>query len=225
MKPIINVEDVSRNFQVGRETIHALRKVNLNIEKGALTILKGRSGSGKTTLINLIGLIDNPNEGCITILDKQTSQISEVERDNLRKKEFGFVFQSGALIPNMNVHENLELVLRLLKIKPDKRKVRIKECVELVGLSKKTNLYPEELSGGEMQRVGIARAIAHKPQIILADEPTSALDFNTGLKVVKLFKELISKEGITMVMTTHDPKLTPIADYMYNLRDGEVVNE
>ena len=225
MKSIIKTEGVSRDFYVGKEPIHALKNISLSFKEGALTLLKGRSGSGKTTLINLLGLIDNPTEGTITILDKETNNMSEAEKNNMRQKEFGFVFQSGALVPNMTVYENVELVLRLIKFPQKQRSNRVRECIEAVGLLKKISHYPEELSGGEMQRAGIARAIVHMPKIILVDEPTSSLDFNTGLKVVKLFKELIANEGITMIMTTHDPKLVPIADYMYNLKDGEIVNE
>ncbi len=225
MKSIIKVEGVSRDFYVGKESVHALRNISICFQERVLTILKGRSGSGKTTLINLLGLIDNPTEGTITVLDKQTNGMSEAEKNNIRKKEFGFVFQSGALVPNMTVYENVELVLRLAKYPKKEMKSRVLECIESVGLSKKISHYPEELSGGEMQRAGIARAIAHRPKILFVDEPTSSLDFNTGLRVVKLFKELIDKEGTTIIMTTHDPKLIPIADYVYNLKDGEIVNE
>lgn len=225
MSFVIKTEAVGREFIVGREKIQALKNISLGFEEGALTILKGRSGSGKTTLINLLGLIDKPTEGIITVLDKKTNGMSEEERNKLRQKEFGFVFQSGALIPNMTVYENVELVLRLAKLPQSERKTRVMQCIEVVGLAKKISHYPEELSGGELQRVGIARAIAHRPKILLVDEPTSSLDFTSGLRVVKLFKELISKEGTTIIMTTHDPKLLPIADYIYCLEDGEIVNE
>ncbi|MCM0649371.1 ABC transporter ATP-binding protein [Clostridium swellfunianum] len=225
MRQVIRTEGVSRDFYVGREPIHALKNISVGFEEGTLTILKGRSGSGKTTLLNLLGLIDKPTEGSITLLDREISSMSETEKNSIRQKEFGFVFQSGALIPNMTVYENVELVLRLAKLPEKERKNRVLQCIEAVGLSKKTNHYPEELSGGEMQRAGIARAIAHRPKIMLVDEPTSSLDYNTGLLVVKLFKELIAREGTTIIMTTHDPKLIPIADYMYSLKDGEIINE
>jgi putative ABC transport system ATP-binding protein len=225
MNTVIKTEGICRDFKVGSEYIHALKDVSLDIKEGSFTILKGRSGSGKTTLINLLGLIDNPSKGSITVMDKETLNLNENEKNNIRKSVYGFVFQSGALIPNMTVYENVELVLRLSKFPPKERKNRVEQCLELVGLYKKLKQYPEELSGGEMQRIGIARAIAHKPKIIFADEPTSALDFNTGLKIVKLFKTLIERESITLVMTTHDPKLIPAADFVYNLKDGEIVNE
>lgn len=225
MNTIIKTEGLYRDFKVGSEYIHALKDVSIDIKEGSFTILRGRSGSGKTTLLNLLGLIDDPSKGAITVLDKDSLSLEEKEKNNIRKNIYGFVFQSGALIPNMTVYENVELVLRLSKYSLKERKSRVEQCLEVVGLYKKLKQYPEELSGGEMQRIGIARAIAHKPKIILADEPTSALDFNTGLKIVKLFKTLIEREGITLVMTTHDPKLIPAADYVYNLRDGEIVNE
>lgn len=225
MKHVIRTEGVSRDFYVGRERIHALRNISLSFEEGAMTILKGRSGSGKTTLLNLLGLIDKPTEGTITVLEREAASMSEAEKNSIRQKEFGFVFQSGALIENMTVYENIELVLRLANVSKKERKSRVLQCIEAMGLSKKINHYPEELSGGELQRAGIARAIAHRPKILFVDEPTSSLDYNTGLMVVKLFKELIAREGTTIIMTTHDPKLIPIADYMYSLKDGEIVNE
>lgn len=225
MGSVIITDKLCRDFKVGNETIHALKNISIDIQSGSLTILKGRSGSGKTTLINLLGLIDKPTSGSITVLGKDTTGISEEEKNNLRLGTYGFVFQSGALIPNMTVFENVELTLRLNKLASKERKSRVEQCLEIVGLVKKLNQYPQELSGGELQRIGIARAIVHKPKIIFADEPTSALDFNTGLKILKLFKTLIEKEGITLIMTTHDPKLIPAADCVYNLKDGEIVNE
>ncbi|MFL0247950.1 ABC transporter ATP-binding protein [Candidatus Clostridium stratigraminis] len=225
MNPIIKTHEVCRNFKVGNETIHAVKNISLEIAKGSLTILRGRSGSGKTTLINLLGLIDNPNSGEISIFDKETVSLKEEERNLTRQSLFGFVFQTGALIPNMTVYENVELILRLNGISKKERKIRVERCIDYVGLSKKFNHYPEELSGGELQRIGIARAIVHKPKIILADEPTSALDFHTGLKMIKIFKEIIEKEDITIILTTHDPKLIPAADIVYDLKDGELVNE
>jgi putative ABC transport system ATP-binding protein len=148
--------------------------------------------------------------------------MNDGERDELRRKNIGFVFQSGALLSNMSAYENVEFGLRIAGFDRKMRKSRAEECLKLVGLGKRMTHFPYELSGGEAQRVTIARAISHKPEIIFADEPTAALDTNMGLQVVKTFKELVQLEGLTVVMTTHDPNMMEIADYVYTLQDGEI---
>ena len=151
-------------------------------------------------------------------------QMNDHEREEFRKNNVGFVFQSVALIPMMTAYENVEFLLRLAKYQGNKR-ARAEECLRLVGLGQRMHHMPQELSGGEQQRVAIARAIAHKPKIIFADEPTAELDTATGLQVMKIFKELIEKEEVTIVMTTHDMGLLDIADCIYHLEDGEIVDE
>lgn len=151
--------------------------------------------------------------------------LKERERDHIRRKEMGFVFQSGGLISNMTAYENIDFELRVAGFDYKYRGKRVMECLSLVGLSKRSKHFPYELSGGEAQRVAIARAISHKPRVMFADEPTAALDTNMGLQVVKVFKELANKEGIAVIMTTHDPNMIDIADYVYTLQDGEIVNE
>lgn len=222
---LIKTEAVCRDFQIGSQTVKALKNITIDIKEGSLTILKGRSGSGKTTLINILGVIDLPSRGHVMIRDKATDSMSEREKNELRQGFFGYVFQAGALIPNLTVGENIELPLRLAKLPRQQRKQRVEECLTKVGLIKKLQHYPEELSGGELQRAGIARAIVNRPKVIFADEPTSALDYTTGLRIVKLFKDLITDDGITLIMSTHDPKLVPLASCVYNLKDGEIVNE
>lgn len=225
MPEIIKTENLSRNFKSGGETIHALKDINIKIEKGGLTILRGRSGSGKTTLINLLGAIDVPSEGNIYFQDKKINGMPEGERNEIRRKEIGFVFQSGALISNMTALENIDFGLRIADYDVKERKARAEECLNMVGLGKRGNHFPYELSGGEAQRVAIARAISHGPKVIFADEPTAALDTIIGLQVVKTFKDLVKNEGLTVVMTTHDPNMIEIADYVYTLQDGEIVYE
>ena len=207
----------------GREFI-ALHDIHIGIPKGKLTILRGRSGSGKTTLMNILSALDYPKEGSVVFEGHQLEKMSESEREVFRKTNVGFVFQSVALIPMMTAYENVEFVLRLAKY-GEERKKRAEECLKLVGLGQRMHHMPQELSGGEQQRVAIARAIAHKPKIIFADEPTAELDTATGLQVMKIFKELIDKEGVTIVMTTHDLGLLDIADCIYHLEDGEIINE
>lgn len=225
MEPIIKTENLCRQFKSGNEVVHALKNINISIMPNALTILRGRSGSGKTTLINLLGAIDQPTSGSIFFGDEDITKIPEGKRDELRRTTIGFVFQSGALISNMTAYENVEFGLRIAGYKSNERKGRAEECLNVVGLSKRMSHFPHELSGGEAQRVAIARSVAHWPKVIFADEPTAALDTNMGLQVVKAFKDMVEKEGLTVIMTTHDPNMIEIADYVYTLQDGEVVNE
>ena len=223
-KAILKVQNVSRIFTMGMgQECVALKDVSLTVRERELTILKGRSGSGKTTLINLMGALDEPDKGEITLLDNSLCELSQEQRDKLRRYELGFVFQSVALIPIMSAYENVDFALRLAGYKKNRDK-RIREVLSLVGLEKRMKHMPGQLSGGEQQRVGIARAIAHKPKLIFADEPTGSLDTSSGLMVMKLFLELIEKEGISIVMTTHDPNLMELGNMVYELSDGQILN-
>ncbi|HHY82474.1 MAG TPA: ABC transporter ATP-binding protein [Clostridiales bacterium] len=221
---IIKTENLCRQFQSGREIVHALRDVNIEIRPGALTILRGRSGSGKTTLINLMGALDKPTSGRIYFDNQDITTLSEPKKDELRRHSMGFIFQSIALMPLMSAYENVEFGLRVAGYDPKERKKRAEECLAMVGLAKRMHHRPQELSGGEQQRVAIARAIAHRPKVIFADEPTAELDTNMGLQVVKVLKDLVHEEGLTVVMSTHDPSMIDIADCVYTLEDGMVVD-
>jgi len=224
-QPIMKAQNIKRAFPVGGQSFYALKGINISIAENRLTILRGRSGSGKTTLMNILGALDYPTEGDVLLSGSSITKISESKRDELRRLEMGFVFQSVALVSMMTAYENVEFILRLSGYPPKERKARTEACLEMVGLASRMHHLPPELSGGEQQRVAIARAIAHKPKIIFADEPTAELDTNTGLQVVKIFKELIQHEGATVVMTTHDHGLMDIADKVYELADGEIINE
>lgn len=202
----------------------ALKGIDLTVAEGKLTILKGRSGSGKTTLMNILGALDYPTEGDIVFNGASLAKLSEAKRDYVRKSEMGFVFQSVALVGMMTAYENVEFILRISGYPARERRRRVEACLDRVGLGGRMNHMPAELSGGEQQRVAIARAIAHKPKVIFADEPTAELDTSTGLQVVKIFKDLIEYENATIVMTTHDPGLMDVADKVYELADGEIVN-
>ena len=223
MQYMIKTEGVTRCFKTSGGDFWALKGIDIEVPKGALTILKGRSGSGKTTLLNILGALDKPTGGKVLYEDVDIAQQDEGKRTKLRRMQIGFVFQSVALLPMMTAFENVEYALRLTNYTGD-RKARAIECLKLVGLAQRMDHLPQELSGGEQQRVAIARAIAHKPKVIFADEPTGALDTTTGLQVVKIFKELTEKEGVTIVMTTHDTGLMEIGDAVYELEDGEVVH-
>lgn len=225
MNTILRTEALSKQFHTGSEVINALKDINIKIQSGKLTILRGRSGSGKTTLMNLLGAIDMPTKGKIFLNDLDITKISNMERDKIRRNDIGFVFQSGGLISNMTAYENVEFALRIINYDSGKRKEKVEECLKIVGLSKRMNHMPQELSGGEQQRVAIARAMAHNPKIIFADEPTAALDTNMGFQVVSVFKQMVESSGITVVMTTHDPNMMEIADFVYSLRDGEIEDE
>lgn len=222
METIISVKNVDRCFNVGGEDFYALKNVNMDIEKGTLTILKGRSGSGKTTLLNIISALDEPTAGKVFFDGCNYADMSDSEKERLRRKEIGFVFQSVALIPIMSAYENVDFGMRLAECEGEYEE-RIINTLKLVGMEERMSHMPGQMSGGEQQRIAIARAVAHRPKVIFADEPTGALDTESGIKVMKLFKRLIDKEGITIVMTTHDPNLMELGDVIYEMEDGELV--
>ena len=221
-KVILETKNVVQSFPVADGEFVALK--NIKVYNNSLTILRGRSGSGKTTLMNILGALDSPKSGSVIMTGKDIVALSEHEREDIRRKKIGFVFQSVALIPMMTAYENVEFALRLAGCRENRAK-RTKEVLNLVGLGRRMNHMPQELSGGEQQRVAIARAIAHKPEIIFADEPTAELDSGTSVQVMKIFRKLVEEEGITIVMTTHDVGLMEGADYIYELEDGEIVDE
>lgn len=223
MENIIIGTNIKRCFKLGDgETFYALKGIDIGIPKGALTILKGRSGSGKTTLLNLLSTLDMPTEGEVYFEGKSYDDMTDGDKEALRRKEIGFVFQSVALIPIMNSYENVDFSLRLAGY--EDRDKRIKRVLSLVGMQERMLHMPGQMSGGEQQRIAIARAVAPGPKVVFADEPTGALDTDTGLRVMALFKNLIEKEGITIVMTTHDPNLMELGDVIYEIEDGEIVD-
>jgi len=219
---IITATGVKRGFPIGGDTFWALKGIDLAVAKGKLTVLKGRSGSGKTTLMNILGALDYPTAGDVFFDGLSLCAASEAKRDTLRRMKMGFVFQSVALVSMMTAYENVEFILRISGYPARERRKRVEACLDWVGLAGRMHHLPPELSGGEQQRVAIARAIAHRPLVIFADEPTAELDTNTGLQVIKIFKDLIEHEGATIVMTTHDPGLMEVADKVYELADGEI---
>lgn len=222
MSVIIKTQNVKKSFPLpGREPIEVLKGVDFEAQNGQLTILKGRSGSGKTTLLNILSMLDEPTSGRLIVSDVDTTSMSMADKEKMRRKDIGFVFQSVALVPIMSAYENVDFALRLSGYEGDRDR-RIKEVLSIVGLEKRMHHMPSQMSGGEQQRVAIARAVSHKPKIIFADEPTGALDTATGLVVIKLFKELIERENITIVMTTHDPNLMDWGDSVYEMEDGEL---
>mgnify|MGYP000092151893 FL=1 len=223
---IIEARNITRMFPVGDGEFYALKHVDIDIPAGKLTILKGRSGSGKTTLMNILSALDAPTEGDVSFDGQVYSEMEDAQKEQLRRKEIGFVFQAVALIPIMNAYENVDFAMRLAEPELTAKEVdeRIRETLALVGMEERMRHMPGQMSGGEQQRVAIARAVAHRPKVVFADEPTGALDTESGLWVMQLFRNLIEKEGVTIVMTTHDPNLMELGDVVYELEDGEIID-
>ncbi len=223
MNSIIEARNVCMDFTIGDgSTVHALKGINLRIQPNRLSVLRGRSGSGKTTLINILGALDRPTSGEVLFLDKDITRLSDKERDSLRRVDMAFVFQSVALISTMTAFENVEFALRLTKLPYKERIERARQSLIQVGLEKRMDHRPGEMSGGEQQRVAIARAISHSPKIIFADEPTAELDSPTAMAVMKLFRDLVRQNDLTIVMTTHDTAMMDLADIVYTLEDGVI---
>lgn len=221
---IINANKVVKSFPVAGSSLTVLKGIDIDIPKSALTILKGRSGSGKTTLLNILSALDRPDSGEVIFDGINICTQSDTEREKLRRHSIGFIFQSVALIPIMNAYENVDFGLRLAGVKEDRDK-RIREVLGFVGLSDRMTHMPGQMSGGEQQRVAIARALAHNPKVVFADEPTGALDTAAGMNVMELFRRLVREQGITIVMTTHDPNLMELGDLVYEIEDGEVIGK
>ena len=222
---LIEISGVNRIFPVPGGEFQALKDINAEIQRGTLTVLRGRSGSGKTTLMNIVGALDNPTSGYVCIEGRTLGSMSDRAKENLRRKEMGFVFQAVSLIPTMNAFQNVEFSMRLAGIKPGReRDKRVEECLKLVGLGNRMHHMPAEMSGGEQQRVAIARAIAHHPKVIMADEPTAELDSAMAAQVTRLFKEMTRKEGITILMTTHDVGLMDAGDMIIELENGQRIS-
>ncbi|MCI8464093.1 MAG: ABC transporter ATP-binding protein [Lachnospiraceae bacterium] len=220
VRTAIEISHVGRTFPTAGGSFQALKDINAKIPKGILTILKGRSGSGKTTLLNIIGALDAPSQGQVLIEGKDIARLTERQKDNLRRKQMGFVFQAVSLIPSLNAWQNVEFSLRMAGIREGRRQ-RVEECLKMVGLGSRMTHMPAEMSGGEQQRVAIARALAHRPRIILADEPTAELDSAMAAEVTRLFAELVEKEKVTIIMTTHDVGLMDAGGMVIELENGE----
>lgn len=223
-QPLLTVSGVERSFSVGGQQLHVLKGIDMALYPTQLVMLKGRSGSGKTTLLNLIGGLDQPNRGEICFKEHRFHESGDNERTYIRRKEIGFIFQSFALMPLLSAWENVELSLRMANVPRSEWKSRVSHCLELVGLGRRMHHRPFELSGGEQQRVAIAKAIAHRPSLLLADEPTAELDSQMGAQVMGVFRDIIRTERMTICMTTHDPTILEVADRVYEMVDGRFIN-
>jgi putative ABC transport system ATP-binding protein len=221
---LIRIKDISRQFKVGSETIHALRSVSLSIEKNEYVALMGPSGSGKSTLMNILGCLDTPTSGEYWLNDKEVSQMTENELAEVRNKEIGFVFQTFNLIPRSTALENVSLPLVYAGIKKQERTATASRVLTDVGLSDRMTHKPNELSGGQRQRVAIARALVNNPSIILADEPTGNLDTKTSIEILSLFNE-IHRRGNTIILITHEEDIAQHAHRIVRLRDGLIESD
>jgi putative ABC transport system ATP-binding protein len=219
---IVSLRDVRRDYALGAERVHALQGVSLDVERGDYVAIVGPSGCGKSTLLNLIGVIDQPTSGTVTIAGKRVDAMSDREATSFRLHNIGFVFQRFYLMPILSALENVALPMAEAKVPRDERNARAAELLAYVGLSSRERHRPSELSGGEQQRVAIARALANHPGLLLADEPTGELDARTGTEIISLFQRLNS-DGTTIVVVTHDEDLANAARHNVHMRDGRIV--
>ncbi|WNM30745.1 ABC transporter ATP-binding protein [Streptomyces sp. Li-HN-5-11] len=219
---MVRVENVHKSYGHAAAAVHALRGVSFEVPRGELVALKGRSGSGKTTLLNIVGGLDQPDEGRVQVDGRDLSELGEDGLLALRRDRIGFVFQSFGLIPILTAAENVGVPLRLRRADPREREARVELLLSLVGLADHAEQRPGELSGGQQQRVAIARALANEPALLIADEPTGQLDAETGHAVMELLRAVVRSEQVTALVATHDANLLDLADRVLELRDGEI---
>ncbi|MFF4543544.1 ABC transporter ATP-binding protein [Streptomyces sp. NPDC001406] len=220
---MVRVETVHRSYGHGAAAVHALRGVSFEVPRGELVALKGRSGSGKTTLLNIVGGLDAPDRGRVTVDGRDLAELGESGLLELRRDRIGFVFQSFGLIPILTAAENVGVPMRLRRADPREREERVELLLSLVGLADHAAQRPGELSGGQQQRVAIARALANRPALLVADEPTGQLDADTGHAVMELLRAVVHSEQVTALVATHDATLLDLADRVLELGDGEIV--
>jgi len=217
---MLELKNISKSYFEGNSKHFVLNDLKLNVSKGEIIILLGKSGSGKSTLLNVISGIDIPDGGSVIIDGKDITKLSEKDRTLVRRNKIGFIFQFFNLIPTLTVKENLLLPLELTGI--NQRDEKVNALLTEVGLADRANTYPDKLSGGEQQRISIARALIHNPDIVLADEPTGNLDYETGLQIVDLLDRVVKKKGKTMIMVTHSKDVIGLADKIFSLKDGKL---
>jgi len=222
--PMVETHGLGRNFQVGSSVVHALQDIDVRVERGELVAVRGRSGSGKTTLLSLIGGLDRPTAGRVTVDGAAVNEMDQDALVRLRRHKIGFIFQAFGLLSILSAAENVEVPLRLIAADPREREERVAVLLQLVGLGERARHRPHELSGGEQQRVAIARALANRPDLLLADEPTGQLDSGTGRSIMSLLRAIVRSEGLTAIIGTHDPMLIDLADRTVELRDGRIVD-
>lgn len=222
MAVLLQGERIARIFPLGRTEVHALQEVDITIERGEFTVFAGPSGSGKTTLLNICGLIDTVTSGVLRFEDRDVSAIPARVLADIRKQKIGFVFQNFNLVPVMSAYENVEFPLLLLNLKAARRRELVQRYLTRVGLWERRHHKPAQLSGGEQQRVAVARALVKQPQLVIADEPTANLDSRNTDEIVQLMAGLNREENTTFVLASHDPIVIQAARRVVRMRDGRV---
>ena len=221
---MIQFSSVSREFEVGEERVHALRNIDLEIKDGEYAAIMGPSGSGKSTMLNILGLLDRADQGQYFLNGEDTTLLTEKKRASLRRRQFGFVFQSFHLVPRMTAAQNVELPLNLDGVPPRERRQRVRDALDAMGLSDRAHHRPSQLSGGQRQRVAIARATITHPGVLLADEPTGNLDTKSGQEVIQAL-EVLNQRGITLIIITHNPTIGDRARRRIHMQDGSIEDD
>ena len=224
MMPILKLTDICKDYQQGREPVQVLKNINLTVERGEYLAIMGPSGSGKTTLMNLIGCLDVPTSGSYELNGRDLKNLNDDELAEIRNRHIGFVFQHFHLMPKLDARDNVALPLLYADVPLKERRERAEEALKAVGLEARMDFLPNQLSGGQCQRIAIARAMVGKPDILLADEPTGALDTKSGNQIMEIFRKL-NDEGMTIIMITHEPSIAECAKKTYHILDGELLTE
>ena len=216
---LVEVKDIKKHYKMGDITIKAVDGISFSVEEGSFTVVVGTSGAGKTTVLNILGGMDSCTSGSIRVGGREIGSLSEKELVEYRRHDIGFVFQFYNLVPNLTALENVELATQI-----GEKALNPVKVLERVGLGERLDNFPAQLSGGEQQRVSIARALAKNPKLLLCDEPTGALDYNTGKQILKLLQDTSRETGMTVIVITHNQALTPMADRVISMKSGRVVS-
>jgi len=225
LRPILKLENVSKTYMMGEVPVPALKGINFEVNSEDFTVILGTSGSGKTTLLNIVALLDRPTEGTVFVDELDASELDDKELANLRLKKFGFMFQTFQLVPWLTALKNVEVPLTIAGVAREEREERAKDLLNLVGLAERINHRPLQMSGGEQQRVAVARSLVNNPEVIVADEPTGNLDSKTGTEIISLLHKLNDEKKVTIVIVTHDAAIASKAKRTVYLKDGLVVKE
>lgn len=223
--PIVSLDNITKEYRLGRTTVNALRGVSLTLEKGEFVALCGPSGSGKTSLLNILGCLDRPTSGEVRIVGEDLRRLGDSQLSELRSRSLGFIFQTFNLVPVLTAYENVEYPLLLRGMRAEERKQRVREVLQAVGLEEFTHHRPTELSGGQQQRVAVARALITRPQLVLADEPTASLDSATGRVIIEFMRAMRERYGCTFLFSTHDARVLRYADRILYLVDGQLATQ
>lgn len=223
-QPVVTVKEVKKIYRMGNMEVPALKGVSFSVEKGEFISIMGPSGCGKSTLMHIIGCLDRPTSGHVLLDDVDIDELDDNSLADIRNKKVGFVFQTFNLLPKLSAIENVELPLIYAGVGFEERRKKASELLDIVGLKERANHRPSELSGGQSQRVAIARSLANNPTIIMADEPTGNLDSKSGEEIIRLFNDLNSK-GITLIMVTHDQEIGDNSKRIIRLKDGEIISD